>query len=321
MTCYRPSLCTRVHGGYGGVVFGRLPLGVGAREFEVACNKCIGCVMARGLMWKTRILHEAKCWPSNLFLTLTYAPDKLYPCGVSGLGQLHRPHFQAFMDRLRERVSGVRSVVKRVRKGTKKKGFFWSDDAVYPVRYFMCGEYGGETQRPHYHAVLFNVKFADGKQYGNSWRSPLLEELWSLGQVQYAPLNSARAGYVAGYVVKKAERRVEILNRKTGEVFERTPEFQGMSSRPGLGAYHFAKYAEDFVRTDRAVVDGKEVQLPRYYGEKLKVSHPEEWERIREKRIEEIRKVRASGDLTFERRAVREEFQRLRHKAQSRRRL
>ena len=32
------------------------------------------------------------------------------------------------------------------------------------VRFYMCGEYGPENWRPHYHALLFGFDFAD-KRY------------------------------------------------------------------------------------------------------------------------------------------------------------
>ena len=322
MTCYRPSICTKVHGGEGGVVFGRLPLGVGAREFEVPCGKCIGCCMENALMWKTRIIHESKCWENNLFVTLTYAPEHLYPCEVSGLGQLYRPHFAEFMDRLRERLAGELPVKKRVRYGTKDKGFSFRDVEVRPIRYFMCGEYGDETARPHYHAVLFNCKLPDGRLFRNGTiQSKLLEDVWQRGQVQVSRLNSARAGYVAGYVIKKAARRAELLNRATGEVYDREPEFRGMSCRPGLGAYLYARFADDFIRTDRAVIDGKEVKVPRFYWLKMQGDAPAEVvERIKEERVERARSFDRKEN-SVARRAVREEYQRLRYEALSRRKL
>jgi len=36
------------------------------------------------------------------------------------------------------------------------------------IRYYMCGEYGENMGRPHYHAVFFNLRFADQLYFKSS---------------------------------------------------------------------------------------------------------------------------------------------------------
>ena len=88
--------------------------------------------MKRSREWAIRCVHEASLNDVNCFLTLTYDDDHV-PAGLS----LFYPDFQAFMKRLRARFSNVR------------------------VRFYMCGEYGDNFDRPHYHALLFGFDFLD----------------------------------------------------------------------------------------------------------------------------------------------------------------
>jgi len=259
----------------------------------------MGCYMAKGLMWKTRILHEAKCWSSSLMLTLQYRDDAL-PASLS----LEYRDFQLFMKRVRAELVGVDE----------------SADGRRPIRFFVAGEYGGETARPHWHAILFNFELKDARWWmrhrkGRELRvghSELAEELWTHGYVELAPVNESTAAYVAGYVNKKAERRsADAVDRLTGEVYERRPEFQKSSNDPGIGSFWYDRFGADLWRVDGALVNGKPVPVPRYYNEKLRRSDPEGYERIRLARVARAQE-RPEEESSLERRAVREEAARLR---------
>ena len=70
----------------------------------------------------------------SAFITLTYA-DEYLPSD----GKLKYLDFQLFM--------------KRLRKYCGKE-----------ISFFMCGEYGEKTARPHYHACIFGYDFDDKKK-------------------------------------------------------------------------------------------------------------------------------------------------------------
>lgn len=267
-------------------------IGPGDRFMELPCGRCIGCFMAKGLMWKTRILHESQCWSSSLMVTLQYRDDAL-PSSLS----LEYSHFQLFMKRLRARLAGEEV----------------SADGRRPIRFFVAGEYGGVTHRPHWHAVLFNLKLDDARWWPRRRKgkdllvghSELMEDLWSHGYVELAPVNPATASYVAGYVNKKARRRaVDVVDRSTGEVYERRPEFQKSSNDPGLGSFWYDRFGADLWRVDGAVVDGKARQVPRYYNEKLRKSDPDAYERIR---LARVARAHERPEESLQERAVREE--------------
>lgn len=224
---------------------------------ELPCARCIGCKLDRARAWSIRIMHEARLFRSNFFLTLTYRDEDL-PKSLS----LEYPHFQAFMKRLR----------------WEKKGADVGPDGGRPIRFFCAGEYGGETRRPHYHAILFNVEFEDAKPLTNTlFTSAQADRLWKLGNVVIGAVTARSAAYVAGYTLGKvhganAEAHYgDVLDLRTGEVTARRPEFVVMSRRPGIGAWFYQRFGADMFPGDIAVQDGSTYKVPRYYWEKFKL--------------------------------------------------
>lgn len=262
------------------------------RFMELPCGRCIGCKLDRARSWAIRITHEAQLYDSNLFLTLTYS-EQCIPRNFS----LEYADFSGFMKRLRRRLSGVTRL----------------PDGRLPIRFFCCGEYGGQTKRPHYHAILFNARFPDMVGLANgTFRSNLCEELWQKGNVVIGSVNGRSAAYVAGYTLKKvhgraaAEHYEDVVDIGTGELISRRPEFVVMSRRPGIGAGWYEKFGSDVFPGDKAVHDGKVHKVPRYYFEKFKrVGDAGVVESILEERYR--RASEKPEESTPERRAVREE--------------
>lgn len=218
----------------------------GATSFLIPCGQCVRCRLERSRGWAVRCMHEASLHQENCFITLTYNDANL-PEGLS----LRHEDFQGFMKRLRSR-------------------FFSSK-----IRYYMCGEYGENTGRPHYHALLFNFDFADKlyfKRVGDNvlYTSRVLSELWPLGHSLIGSVTFESAAYVARYCVqqvtgKAAKEHYRVTDASTGEIFERRPEYNKMSLKPGIGAEWFARFADDVYPADKVISRGKEARPPRYY--------------------------------------------------------
>lgn len=269
-------------------------------HFEVPCGKCIGCCMDRAREWSVRIGHERMMWPDSQFVTLTYSPEE-----VPVDGSLRYSHFQRFMRDLRREEFGIAP----------------GSDGSHPIRFFCAGEYGGRTGRPHFHAILFNVRFPDQRLLGlrrgePQYASKRLENLWSRGHVDIGTVTPESAAYVAGYLFSKARRRWFVkwsarfkcyFDVRSGEVIEQVPEFVRMSLRPGIGAGWYEKYGSDLFPLDAAVAAGRKHKVPRYYFKKFRSSAcGDALERVTSAR--ELRAAARVGDGTTERRAVREEF-------------
>lgn len=155
---------------------------------------------------------EAALHEKNSFVTLTYNDENL-----PSDGSLDPAHVRDWLKRLRRRV------------------------APSTFRFFLVGEYGDETQRPHYHAGLFGFPSCEFGQSTYSKRRltcchwcELVRTSWGFGNVYLGTLEADSAQYLAGYVTKKMTRRDD--PRLKG----RHPEFGRMSLRPGIG--HDAMY-------------------------------------------------------------------------------
>ena len=235
---------------------------------SVACGQCLGCRLDRSKDWALRCMHEARFEAfengrESAFVTLTYR-DEALPVSES----LDHDDFKQFMKLLRHRIG-------------------------HRFSYYMCGEYGGENRRPHYHALLFGVDFQDGEHWRTRnghkyYRSPTLEKAWKLGFSDYSDVTWANAAYVARYILKKvngdqADEHYEHVTRY-GEVVRLKPEYTRMSLRPAIGKRWFEKYYEDCFPSDNIHLDGRRFRVPRYYDNLYRDMDPEAFAEIQERR-------------------------------------
>lgn len=192
-------------------------------HLQVPCGKCTGCRADQALMWSIRAYHESTLHTQNSFVTLTY-DEKHLPVDA----KLDKAHLQLFFKRFR-------------RSGNR-------------VRYFACGEYGEQSRRPHYHAIIFGQDFlGDAIRINDQlYSSPFLAERWGLGFVSVAPVNMQSICYVCGYTQKKA-----------GD----PDTFTLMSRRPGIGHDWLDKYKVDLLHEGVVTIEGREYPVPKRYLE------------------------------------------------------
>lgn len=255
---------------------------------EVPCGQCKWCRLNRSRQRALQCLHEASQHSQNAFLTLTYDDSHLPP-----FGSLVKSHFQLFMKRYRKWLNSHR------------------------ISYYMCGEYGDQSHRPHYHALLFGHDFSDKKFLKSThsgdklYTSEKLSQLWTHGFCTIGDLTFESAAYVARYVTKKmtgkkaALKYGEIVNIQTGEITpRRIPEYGHPSH--GLGKKWFAKYMDDTYPSDSVALRGKLMKPPKYYDKLYAELHPEEFEKIKCARIALAKK--SAEENTWERRLASEKI-------------
>lgn len=253
----------------------------------VPCRKCAGCLASQAREWAIRCVHEA--WtnqrhsrdpstgittrlPNAAMLTLTYRDEDLPDSGV--LVHQHAVDFLADLGA----VLGER------------------------VRYFLAGEYGGQTGRPHFHVLVFNALHVFDDRFPQRTpdnqevvRSLLLEHLWPYGLATIDEFNWKTARYVAGYVAKKSHvggnftgPLVDLVNPETGETKILAPaaEYRTMSRHPGLGADWIKENLHRVYPVDQVVIDGQEYPPPGYYDRYLKRTDPELYVAVQAVRLE-----------------------------------
>lgn len=157
-----------------------------SREVDVPCGKCPKCTARRASGWSFRLTQHFKTVQSAQFVTLTYDTQHV-PLTPRGFMTLSKRDCQLFFKSLRKAHD----------KGTQ-------------IKYYIAGEYGGKTKRPHYHIILFNAKIE------------LIQKAWDKGQVHYGEVNEASIGYTLKYI-SKPSRIPEHQND------DRLPEFALMS--------------------------------------------------------------------------------------------
>ena len=189
-------------------------------DYQIPCGKCEGCAAATRRDWAVRMYHEAQYHDQSCFVTLTYNDESCPPA-------LTVEHLQLFLDRLRK----------------KQK-----------LRYFITGEYGDQTHRPHYHAIVFGNDFRGGRfTYdidGRMWGNTELERVWSYGAVAIGDFSVGSAMYVAGYTAKKIDDK---------------DTFSIMSKRPPIGWQWARDNQEQLRRLEHITVEGTKLPIPKVY--------------------------------------------------------
>lgn len=221
-----------------------LALGQDVYAKSVGCGKCIACRVNRRREWTLRLCHEEVFSDSAFFVTLTYDEDHI-PFDVNGNMAVSVDDVQRFMKRLRKACPG------------------------YRIRYFLNSEYGPETGRPHYHALIFNIpehlifqgalRIKRGRSV--SFTSPWLQSIWKNGNVEFGIASKERAGYCAKYFVDRKD--IDPILR---------PNFSLMSRDPGIGHDYQEKIADKVKALGLHAClnsSGTYVGLPRYYSNKI----------------------------------------------------
>lgn len=288
MPCFRP-----LHGHKSAdlTINGKRRITFGAGGFRdlpvtVPCGQCIGCRLERSRQWALRCVHEMQLHQTSSFITLTYDDEHL-PEGNT----LVKRDFQLFMKRLRKHAN------------TK-------------IRFFHCGEYGETTLRPHYHAILFGFNFDDRRKHSEGARgaplfvSDTLTKLWGLGHCTIGEANFETAAYTARYILKKvtgekADEHYKSYDPKTGEIFQRLPEYVTMSRNPGIARGWFDRFQSDVYPSDFLVLRGKRMLPPRFYDRVYAGFDPEAVKRLKWARQAKAAKNKANN--TPERLLVRQE--------------
>ena len=190
--------------------------------YELPCGQCMPCRINKRNIWSTRLLLEDTLHDESSWITLTYNDENL-----PYREELDKTHYQLWLKRLRK---------------------------AYPekkIRYYLCGEYGDDRGRPHFHVVLFGLKFnyrglaefknisrkSNGEyKYPNRVRNMdkdvvKMLHIWNKGNIHFEKPNSKLMSYACSHITKS---QAQIDDQEDG----RTKTFHAMSQGIGKDAMH-----------------------------------------------------------------------------------
>lgn len=221
----------------------------------VMCGKCARCLQRRKMEWSFRMNEERKISKTAYFVTLTYNTENV-PYATTYYNKktkktdilkqyryktLNKHDLEKFFKKLRKNQKNSETTLEHLRNNLKNED---------KIKYYACGEYGSQRNRPHFHAILYNTSRA------------VIEKSWSMGDVQVLPANNASVSYVMKYL----DKRLDKTKDKTKE-----PEFNTMSEGIGLeyvrknGSWHKANIDILYVSNETGI----KVPMPKYYREKI----------------------------------------------------
>lgn len=255
-------------------------------------NKCLQCCESKAKEWATRIMLHIGDDIESYMVTCTY-DDKYLPTAdyiktENGEIFYNDGSWNSYLE-----YEHAENFIRKVRDWQRTK---YNNSGI---KYFGCGEYGGQNGRSHFHIIFMglhlepeDVKIHQVDQEGNIlYECKELEECWILpnarkgqaehmGFVSVCECNWQTARYVAGYVQKKnihynKKDEYEFYTNKEVYYAKRgqTPEKLFMSNHPGIGMDYFEKEKQGFFEDGYILIKGAKnkivpAAIPKYF-EKL----------------------------------------------------
>lgn len=246
-------------------------------EFQyIPCGQCIGCRLDYSRTWASRMCLEASSHEHNWFVTLTYDDEHLPPPVGGYVDSSTGEYVDNCFSSLSKR--DVQLFVKRLRKNTGQQ-----------IRYYLAGEYGDQSFRPHYHLILFGLDLDDLQLQKRSslgfcyYVSDIIRKAWPFGNHVVCDFCWETAAYTARYVVKKLKGRdVTFYND-----FAIEPPFVLMSLKPGIGRDYYDRNKDYIYRFGGFYLDncpGIKIKPPRYFDRLFDLEEPETMEEVKRRR-------------------------------------
>lgn len=182
---------------------------------KVPCGTCYACQSNKRSSWMFRNTVELQYSQSAFFCTLTYNDASLMRLPFHASSNLRMPlkaDYQRWLKRLRKALQPAK------------------------VRYFLCHEYGDESLRPHYHALLYldtDISLTDMRC--------LISDTWRYGNITCDFVSPARIHYLTKYVTKQF-RNVKSSGRSVDYIFSHTWDNRDLQHRY-IVEYYLKRYS------------------------------------------------------------------------------
>ena len=278
-------------------------------EISLPCGKCLACQHSKATTWATRIMHECSMHEHNHFITLTF--DDYHLENKNKPYSIDLDEIQRFIKRLRKKIK------------TKFKVYYCGEygDTTGRAHYHLGLMNCDFPDKTIYKQNLDGTQ----KEYNSELLNKAWQ---NFGHAHILELNFGTAYYLASYLAKKINRSLnskdykniaEIeekfglkLSSKFHNSLQASPksvpaqlvddhynkiigtntimqdiEFAYMSRKPGIGYTWYQKYKKDLFK-GFIVSNGHKLAIPKYYMRLLKEDFPEQYDKIAQKRFEQI---------------------------------
>lgn len=208
------------------------------------------------MQFVNRLYYEHRAAHQTWWITLTYNDDNVPSLKMQELSFFDEPITKEYKVLRHE---DFQLLMKSLRKS------FWNDYRC-KLRFFMVGEYGPTTLRPHYHCLLFT-----DKHLSKDYICKHLDKQWAEKHGFYLldKATEERFQYCAKYCIRPVEDE---------EVYKIKPPYMRCSK--GLGKQFITdatkKYYQDLIQSPETISnatllvrDSVRYSLPRYYKDHL----------------------------------------------------
>lgn len=225
------------------------------KMYRVSCGKCYRCLKKRKMAFVNRLCYEHEAAKRTYWITLTYSDENIPTLEVSDGKEFESPQIHTY--KVLNHVD-VQLFLKRLRKSLNAYNC--------KLRYFMVGEYGPTTLRPHYHMLLFLDKVVTINII-----SQMLHDEWEsrYGFFMLDIATKERFNYCAKYCIRP---NLDL------DVYRIRPPYMRCSK--GIGKQFITdektKYYKNLITSSETlpkasvlVRDGFRFSMPRYYLDKI----------------------------------------------------
>lgn len=269
---------------------------------HVPCGKCNECIKDKQNEYIIRSMEEAQKRGNVWFFTLTYAPANV-PLKVDIDGEIIEEDpetgeviFSEDSKIMSLNRSDITSWKKRVRtklnKRRKSKG-----QSPLDFGYMICGEYGPQTHRPHYHGLFIGLERDDVMEFKQDWESHYGFTTFSyIPSIPVDGVNQVErtSRYVSKYIVKMTDIEDDAVKQcKVEKPRKQTSVGYGMPTRKKfeqMRRYHLcedmfpgydvdklyemersdvSRLVREVIKRRRYKISGVSYKLPSYYKKRL----------------------------------------------------
>lgn len=220
---------------------------------QIPCGKCIGCRLDYSRSWADRMTYHVFGKEDNSwFLTLTYDDYHIQDLDHNAVYDIYSLNYDHVRD----------GFIKRLRNKYRD----------CHIDFYLSGEYGDSSFRPHFHAILYNLPLDDlefwkvNDQGDPLYTSDIIHSIWQRGFCSVSRFSWLGAAYTASYVEKKRD------GRKLCEytALDLAPEKCLCSRRPGIAYDYYFDHANDLwnnngLSVSRSVNKSGHLGIPRYF--------------------------------------------------------